>query len=230
MPQPATFARAGVASHTRRSGAARSGVSDRLTGVEGTDRPTRWVLVLRVVGAASAAALALAVAGSVLSFMSKSQGAAETLAGLAFLAVFPLWATLLVASAATRRRSGSRGWSDLISVADDDQSWREAIPDRLLLVVLVCWLVLGAGALVGISALAGGAPEQQGDRYVRNNHGELTTITADEYDRAVGAQVRLFSAVAAVFLGVAAISATTRSAQLEARREPSEAHTVRHQP
>lgn len=198
--------------------------------MEGTDRPTRWVLVLRVVGATSAAALALAVAGSALSFMSESQGAAETLAGLAFLAMFPLWATFLVAIAATRRRSGLSGWSNLISVSDDDQSWREAIPDRMVIVVLVCWLVLGAGALVGISALAGGAPEQQGDLYVRNNHGELTTITADEYDRAVGAQVRLFSAVAGVFLGVAAIGATTRSAQLEARREPSEAHPVPNQP
>lgn len=89
---------------------------------------------------------------------------------------------------------------------------------------LVAWLpraarwVVGAAVDIGIAGTAlsfgalDGQPESVQGRYVANNHGELTELSATQYDAALRAEARGFAATALIFhtLGAAFIVASTR--------------------
>ena len=182
--------------------------SGRLSGGE-----SLWVAVSGATCLASLMLLAVATCAAVLTFAGVSPEVAQGLASVSFAGAFLTWGAFIISGLAIgggRRRS----WSEMLTYSEDDSAWRDALPTRVVLVVGVCMLVLLAATLGGISDMGPGSPEEIDGRYYSNNHGELTELSQDEFQRAIGAQTRMFATVAGVFLSASAIGAGTRRNRL----------------
>jgi len=154
--------------------------------------------------------LTVAVVSSVLSFDASLSEVSRPLARLAFLGVFVVWFAVVLGSglASAEVRDG-RSWRSAMNFSRDDRQWRESLPGSVLAAVGVCLVVLVFCAVVGIGGLRSG-PEQVGDRYYSNDHGEITELTEAEFDEAVAAETRLMSAFAGALLSAGAVMAATR--------------------
>jgi hypothetical protein len=181
-----------------------------------------WAVVSGATCLASLMFLAAATAASVLTFSGASPDAAQGLASVAFTGAFLAWGAFIISGLAA---SGGRQrtWSEMLTYSEEDRSWRDALPARVITAVGVSMLVLVASTLGGLGDMVSGSPQEIDGRYYSNNHGELTELTEDEFQRAIGAQTRMFATVAGVFLGASAIGAGTRRNRLRLRDDASSA-------
>lgn len=157
--------------------------------------------------------LVVAVLAALLTLADVPPAAPRGLALVSFAGALLAWGTFIVSGFSMGRRR-RRTWSELVKYSEDDRSWYDALPTRVIAPVGACMLVLVVTTLVGVTAMSPGVTQEVDGRYYSNNHGDMTEITEDEYRRAAGAETRMLAAVAGGFLSVSAIGAGARRNRL----------------
>jgi len=129
-----------------------------------------------------------------------------------FVTVFPVWVVgIAMARPTFPRRLGRSSWWP-------ERSGAGSVLDLLAWLPRAARWIVGAAVAVGIAGTAlsfgtlDGQPETVQGRYVANNHGELTELSATQYDAALRAEARGFATSACLFqtLGAALIVASAR--------------------
>lgn len=160
--------------------------------------------------------LAASTVASLSTLRAGPHEVAQAVAAWAFFAGVATGPVVVIGVRRSRRRGA------VAVESRSDRQWIDAMPSGLFAFVLACWLVLGGLALTGFAGLGGGAPERRNDRFVLNDHGDISEVTVAEYNAAVAGEVRLSAAVAGVFLGASTLIAGTRGAQLRSNRSGSD--------
>jgi hypothetical protein len=165
--------------------------------------PLFWGLVSVV----AVALLLCAVSGSVLTSRAESFGVAEVLIGVAFLASFVTFATVLFGGAAGDLLPGL---ARLARIGDDDGSSRRTIPRLVAGMTVVSLAVTAVICISSLDRMGAGSPEAVDGRYFLVNHGDRTEVSRSSYNAARAANVRMLAVIACVFLGFSAVAAGNR--------------------
>lgn len=159
---------------------------------------------------------AAAVSGSITliaamtTFLPGAPYVPEGIVMTLFVLVFPIYGVAFVRDviplnrmqraqpAADKRRWWQRSDRNLL------RRLLDPIP-RWIRVAFVCLSFLLWLSLMSSFAGPAGAPTAEDDRYFLNNHGKMTEVSKDEYDRAVAYSTRTFASGATIFYAFALV-------------------------
>lgn len=172
-------------------------------------------------------ALSVGAAAALVVVVSLIPGTGETLSRVwpvIFGLIFPVFAAGLLTFVATFPEARRRG----SPVRTRPDPWRIMAtwlprPAVTALKVLVALAVLNFALF---ASTIGGQPEEHGGRYHTDNHGDLTQITATQYDQALRTGARGFSGHAVVFsaIGAAMLLASSRRRWSERAQDTPPGH------
>jgi hypothetical protein len=153
----------------------------------------------------------LAVVTSITTFLPGAPYVPEAAVMTLFVLVFPIYGAAFFREMAplkrmekAQRAAGELRWWQRTGQRDLFRRLTAPIPRRARVAIGGLCVLLWLSAMSGLLLERGGQPEKRGGRFFQNNHGEITEISRQEYDRAVASWTRAFASGASAFFVLAA--------------------------